>query len=99
MGQINYSDDALADLLALRQYIALHNPSAANRVAARIIQSVNRLQTHPRFGKPGRVAGTRELIIPRFPYSIVYEEDKGDCMVLRVLHQAMQWPAETSADD
>jgi toxin ParE1/3/4 len=99
MGQVSYSDDAIADLVALRQYIGLHNPSAANRVAARIIQSVNRLQTHPKFGKPGRVEGTRELIIPKFPYSIVYEENQGDCMVLRVLHQAMQWPAETSQDN
>jgi toxin ParE1/3/4 len=99
MGQVSYSDDAIADLVALRQYIALHNPSAANRVAARVIQSVNGLQTHPKFGKPGRAEGTRELIIPKFPYTIVYEENQSDCVVLRVLHQAMQWPAETSDDD
>ena len=94
MGQVHYSDDAIADLTALRAYIAAHNPDAAQRVAARIVQSVNRLATHPKFSKAGRVDGTRELIIPRFPYTIVYEENQGDCMVLRVLHQAMQWPAE-----
>ena len=36
MGQIRYSDDAIAELHALREYIALNNPSAAARVAARI---------------------------------------------------------------
>ena len=92
MGQVRYSDDAVADLVALRDYIALHNPGAAPRVAARIKQTVNRLAAHPLFGKPGRVAGTRELVSAKFPYTIVYEEDQGDCMVLRVLHQAMQWP-------
>lgn len=98
MGQVSYSDDALADLIALRQYIATNSPIAANRVAARIVRSVSRLQTHPKFGKPSRVAGTRELIIPKFPYSIVYEENQGDCMVLRVLHQAMQWPVANGED-
>ena len=92
MGQVRYSEDAIADLLALREYIALNNPTAAARVAARIRRSVNRLATHPKFGKVGRVEGTRELVSPKFPYTIVYEEDNGDCMVLRVLHQATQWP-------
>lgn len=92
MGQVRYSEDAIADLLALREYIALNNPSAAARVAARIRRSVDRLATYPKFGKAGRVEGTRELVSAKFPYTIVYEEDQGECMVLRVLHQAMQWP-------
>lgn len=92
MGQIRYSDDAIADLQALREYIALNNPSAASRVAARIRRSVDRLTTHPKFGKVGRVGGTRELVAPKFSDTIIYEEDNGDCMVLRVLHQAMQSP-------
>ena len=92
MGQFRYSEDAIADLLALREYIALNNPTAAARVAARIRRSVDRLATHPKFGKVGRVEGTRELVSPKFPYTIVYEEHQGDCMVLRVLYQAMQWP-------
>lgn len=92
MGQVSYSTDAIADLQALREYITQHNPSAAQRVAARIVQSVTRLEVHPKFGKAGRVAGTRELVSPKFPYTIVYEENQGDCMILRVLHQSMQWP-------
>ena len=92
MGQISHSDDAIADLHALREYIALNNPSTASRVAARIRRSVDRLATHPKFGKLACVEGTSELASPKFPYTIVYEEDQGDCMVLRVLHQAMRWP-------
>ena len=92
MGQVRYSEDAIADLQALREYIALSNPSAASRVAARIRRSVDRLAMHPKFGRAGRVEDTRELVSPKFPYTIVYEEDQGDCMVLRVLHQAIRWP-------
>ena len=92
IGQIRYSEDAIADLQALREYIALNNLSAASRVAAHIRRSVDRFATHPKFGKVGRVERTRELASLKFPHTIVYEEDQGDCMVLRVLHQAMRWP-------
>ncbi len=92
MGRVSYSADAIADLENLRAYIARHNPGAAQRVAQRIVRSASRLQTHPKFGKTGRVEGTRELASPKFPYTIVYEEFQGDCMILRVLHQSMQWP-------
>ncbi len=90
MGQVRYSADAVADLEKLRTYIAQHNPCAAQAVAQRIVKSASRLQRHPKFGKAGRVEGTRELASPKFPYTIIYEEDQGDCMILRVLHQAMQ---------
>jgi len=92
MGSIRYAADAVADLAALRNTIAQHNPGVARRVADRIVKSVNRLAQHPRLGKPGRVSGTRELAIPKFPYVICYDEQEGDCIILRILHQAMQWP-------
>ena len=92
MGSIRYAADAVADLAAMRSYIAQQNPSAARRVADRIAKSVNRLAQHPQLGKPGRVYGTRELVIPKFPYVICYEEQEGDCLILRILHQATQWP-------
>jgi toxin ParE1/3/4 len=92
MGSIRYAADAVADLAALRNTIAQQNPSAARRVADRIVKSVNRLAQHPHLGKPGRVDGTRELVIPKFPFVICYDEQEGDCLILRILHQAMQWP-------
>ncbi len=82
----------------MRDY-GLHNPSAANRLAARIIEPVNRLQIHPKLGKPSWAEGTRELMIPKFPHSTVYKENQGDCMVLRVPHQTVQWPVEASQDN
>ena len=66
MGSIRYAADAVADLMVLRNYIAQENPDAARRVADRIVKTVSRLAQHPRLGKPGRVDGTRELVIPSF---------------------------------
>jgi addiction module RelE/StbE family toxin len=92
MGRIRYAADAVADLAALRSYIEQENPAAATRVAARIVETVSSLGRQPRLGKSGRVSGTRELVIAKYPYIICYEEQDGDCLILRVLHQAIRWP-------
>jgi toxin ParE1/3/4 len=43
-------------------------------------------------GRPGRVKGTRELVIVGTPYIVAYRI-KGDAVqVLRVLHGAQKWP-------
>ncbi|MEO8727435.1 MAG: type II toxin-antitoxin system mRNA interferase toxin, RelE/StbE family [Acidobacteriaceae bacterium] len=47
-------------------------------------------------GRPGRIDGTRELIIQRTPYIAVYHVDSEVVRILRVLHGAQQWPEEIS---
>lgn len=91
---IKWLDDAIDDLQALRLYIANDKLSAANRVAKRILNAVNHLPRHPDMGRPGRVAGTRELIIPNMPYVIPYRVKNNAIEILRVFHAAMQWPEE-----
>jgi len=91
---IKWLDDAINDLQALRQYIAQDKPSAASRVAKRILGTVNLLPDQPSIGRPGRVSGTRELIIPGLPYLIPYRVKTNIIEILRVLHAAMQWPEE-----
>jgi addiction module RelE/StbE family toxin len=46
---------------------------------------------HPKLYKPGRMKGTREMVI-RPNYVVVYRENKTDITILRVLHAARQWP-------
>lgn len=47
-------------------------------------------------GHPGRVAGTYEKSVSRFPYIIAYALTAGDraITILRVIHAARDWPAE-----
>ena len=44
----------------------------------------------------GRIAGTRELVISRFPYLIPYRVRGGSAEILRVFHTARQWPTPLS---
>ncbi len=70
--QIKWFKDAVADLVEIRDYIARDKPDAAGNAARRIKSEVDRLREYPGMGKPGRVEGTRELIISGFPYIIPY---------------------------
>ena len=40
----------------------------------------------------GRLENTRELVIPRLPYPVVYQTFEECLIVLNVLHGAQRWP-------
>lgn len=63
MPEIEWKALALADLMAIVDYIAGNNPDAALALLEDIETAVARLAGHPGRGRPGRVSGTRELII------------------------------------
>jgi toxin ParE1/3/4 len=73
-------------------YIAGDNPQAALGQLNAIEQQVQILKDHPALGRPGRVAGTRELVISRTPFILVYRIDDDAIRILRFLHGARQWP-------
>jgi toxin ParE1/3/4 len=88
-----WSPEAIADLVALRDHIEQDNPAAAQRVALHIIHNVETLlPDHPAMGRPGRVPGTRELMIPRTPFIVPYRLEGNTIQVLRIFHGARRWP-------
>jgi len=70
--QIKWHEDAINDLVALRQYIALDNSQAARRIADKVLECVRLLKEHPLLGKAGRIYSTRELVVTGTPFTIVY---------------------------
>jgi toxin ParE1/3/4 len=83
---------AKRDLVELIAYIADDNAQAADRVAARILRSAEVLSRFPRSGRPGRVSGTRERVVRRTPYILVYKIASTRVRILRVYHGARMWP-------
>jgi len=76
----------------IRERIAENNPPAANRMVLRIRAAVARLATSPELGRPGRVTGTRELVIPGTPYIVPYRVRGDIVQIITVLHSAQRWP-------
>lgn len=77
--------------MAIVDYISDDNPSAALALIEEIQSKVAKLPAHPKRCRPGRVEGTRELVV-RPNYVVVYAETEAAVTVLRVLHAARMWP-------
>jgi addiction module RelE/StbE family toxin len=89
---------ALADRDAIFDYIEQRNPLAAVMVDDRIGKACGELAQFPELGRPGRIDGTRELIIADTPYIVAYAVAGGKVRVLRVLHGARRWPTELTSE-
>jgi addiction module RelE/StbE family toxin len=92
--QLEWSQFAQADREAIFDYIEADSPQAAITVDDRIRQQIEELMKFPKVGRPGRIDGTRELIIQRTPYIAAYRIAGKTISILRVLHGAQMWPQE-----
>ncbi len=83
---------ALDDLQQAGQYIAESNPAAATKVIDRVFKATRMLADQPGIGRPGRVMGTRELVVTGTPYIVPYRVIEDVVQILRVLHSSRRWP-------
>jgi toxin ParE1/3/4 len=88
---LEWRESARGDLLAIVDYISDDNPEAAQQLKDDIEAKVAKLAEHPKLYRPGRVAGTREMVVRR-NYVVIYAEDARAVSILRVLHASQQWP-------
>ena len=94
--RVRWTKRAERDLDEIAEYIGQDSPAAAARVALELIDQVeSNLPTNPAIGRPGRVLGTRELVIGGLPYIVPYRVREKDVEVLRVLHTSRRWPFES----
>lgn len=86
-----WTEPARDDRRVIREYIALDNPVAAVELDEQLSARAGQLAEQPEGGRPGRVAGTRELVAHRH-YVIIYEVVAATVYILRVLHTSRRWP-------
>jgi toxin ParE1/3/4 len=90
--QVQWTVSAGSDRENAINYIAKDSLTAALSQLDEIEGQTDRLADYPKLGRPGRVKGTRELVVNRTPFIVVYRI-KGEMVhILRVLHGAQQWP-------
>lgn len=83
---------ALRNLDDEASYVAADDPAAAHLVVRRILSSVALLIDNPAMGRPGRVAGTRELVIPKTRYIVPYRVRESEIQILRIFHTSRKPP-------
>lgn len=86
-----WTPEALQDREDIYDYIEVENPTAALAFDAMIAEKASRLVEHPALGRPGRAAGTRELVAHE-NYLLIYDVVGRRVRVLRVLHASRRWP-------
>ncbi|MBO6538732.1 MAG: type II toxin-antitoxin system RelE/ParE family toxin [Rhizobiaceae bacterium] len=92
---LRISDDALADLLGIRDYVQPRSPQGYFRVLAAIFAIFDQLEAFPLLGREGEVETTREMTVPRTPYRIIYTlPDQYHIDVERVLHSKLKYPLD-----
>ena len=94
--QLKWTELADIDLDKIEAHIAKENsPLVAIDVVMNIVDSADLiLPDHPRAGRQGRLKNTRELVIDGVPFIVIYRENMraNTIEILRVLHDAQQWP-------
>ena len=89
---IRWLKRALANLDAEAAFIALDNRAAAARVVHAIARTVELIAQHPGMGRPGRVEGTRELMVADTPDLVPYRVRNNVVETLRVFHGVRKRP-------
>ena len=90
--KIVWSRHALRHLTRIRDYIEKDNPQAARKVAMRIVDGVEGLARQPHIGRPGRIVGTRELVIPDTPDIVPYRVRGERLELIAIYHGRQKWP-------
>jgi toxin ParE1/3/4 len=81
---------AISDIEDIYRWISSDSPSVAKAVVDRVFHSIERLSSFPQMGRAGSEPGTREWVVPRLPYIVVYElNDLADeLVIIAVFHGA-----------
>jgi addiction module RelE/StbE family toxin len=90
--QLRWTEQAIADLTQIADYLFENTPERAPALVLSIYDAASKLPAFPRRGRPGRKAGTRELVVAPLPWLIIYRVTGEAIEILRVLPSARKWP-------
>ncbi|UEM21074.1 type II toxin-antitoxin system RelE/ParE family toxin [Skermanella mucosa] len=80
-----WTGPAVRDVEAHVRYLGQFNERAARELAISLVKAGDSLAAMPDRGRPGRIAGTRELVA-LYPYVIVYEVGPESVTIQRIWH-------------
>jgi plasmid stabilization system protein ParE len=90
--RVKWLRNALRNLDAEASYIAADDDAAARLVVTRVLAAVETLADQPSLGRPGRVPGTRELLVRKTRYIVPYRIRGETVEILRVFHASRRLP-------
>jgi toxin ParE1/3/4 len=92
--RVRWTRKALKNLADEAEYVSRDSPQSSAKIADRIQKLIEHLVNDPSLGRPGRVPGTRELVVTGTPYLIPYRVRENRIEILRVFHASRKFPEE-----
>ena len=89
--KVLWTPEAYQDRIEIWDYIAADNPQAAITLDTLFSETVAELALCPLLGQPGKIPGTREIILHK-NYRLVYETRNDVLWLLMLVHTARPWP-------
>lgn len=87
--KIQYSPEAIEDLIRLREFIEIKNPNAASRIAKSLKKGISQLKAFPYMGNEVELAPDPKVIRDLYigKYMARYLIHSNDIYILRIWHQ------------
>lgn len=86
--RIRWTPAAAADLQQISDYLKEHHPNYRQKTMRMLYETIRSLKDSPHRGRPGRAAGTREVLFLPMPYIAVYRVREQSIEILRIWHSA-----------
>jgi plasmid stabilization system protein ParE len=86
--KLEWSARSVSNLAAIKGYISDDNPIAAELVIRSILSTADNLPEFPMLGPIGQRSGIRELVLAKYPYTIIYRLTVNKVFVVAVLHES-----------
>jgi toxin ParE1/3/4 len=90
--KIVWSTAATRHLRQIVEYLHGESSGGAITTRRRILETVMRVGQMPYSGRIGRTDGTREAVVPRSPFIVVYEISEQTVEIVGIWHTAREWP-------
>ena len=88
--ELRWTRKALENLDQIASYIGQDNPTRARSFVGEIKENTELLLAFPALGRPGRVPGTRELVVHE-NYVVPYRVKDDTVQIIRMQHLARLW--------
>jgi toxin ParE1/3/4 len=86
-----HANAATRHLQQILEYLQSESAGGAITIRRRILETVRRVGQMPFSGRVGRIGGTREAVVPRSPFILVYEISERSVAILGIWHAARAW--------
>jgi len=90
--KVVWTDEASRELAHAQDMGRLYWPGSVGDMTRAMLSGVERVRDFPFSGREGALTGTRELVMTRYPFTLVYRVKEETLTVLRMYHQSKRWP-------